>query len=1048
MAIYDADLIGDGQLVAHAVVIHAATSALIGDGQLSAHAVMTHCLKELINGDGRMARVPANDPEPAPDAPRVVKGWRTRDAAYKLQADAEAIAAFVPAIYKHAPPDTYVHWRAFRQEIKGGPASKDKALILEYLAIPPDGALQPIAAMATTLASRAANMYPAANYCPPLCTFNHRTEGKAEHIAAGLVLSVDLDRHPRTSLETLRGLLGPPTVVVATGGEYIDPATSEAEPKLHAHWRLLTPTRTSEEHAQLRYARELACRLVAGDATTVPINHPMRWPGSWHKKDPDNPRLARNAEINDTEIDLGDAVAVLEQAATYAGTAAHPIAVPSIGHEPAVTTAPSDQILGYMAFIPNDDIEWGDWKPMLLRIHAATAGSEEGRRIAHRWSAKSGKYDADNTDKEWNAIHRSPPTRTGAKQLEQLAGEVIVQRDDDPIWRAMYHEAIASYEKLTDEERAQIRFATGDELWEINEREVAEYRRRRAIANEASASAQATAPDADAAPVDKPQADAPQVDEPVDATPQPDAAPQAKSDGGSQSRVEPQAKKPSGDPPEDEEQQTPHGGLPLIDILAGEETVPPFPTQVLPPPFRVWVEDVADRMQVPVDFVAIPLLVMAATMLGKDCKICPKSHDDWTERPCLWGLIIGPTGVKKSPSMREALRAIRHIQRDLMEQYRLKYAAWQTQQQGKKKDGKTDDPPLPERCLTNEATVEALATLMSPEHNANPRGILFYKDELSGWIESFNKYRGGKGDDIEFFLQCYSGGPFIVDRKGPGRSIYVPDVYLNIVGSTQPGVLDKILKDDRIRGLAARFQLAVWPQLLPRIDMVDRRPDLDARRAVADRLRDMRSIDDTGEICFSRAAYALYNKWWLKNANRPERADNSRFAGHLAKYEGTFPQLALVLHYMKHGRRSALKIAEEAEAARQAGQPAYSPYEIAEDTAEAARLLIDDYLEPHARKIYGYLAAHPALPGAIKIAEWIRRRKPARFTIREVRRCAWREFAKDQDDKAIMASLNLLDAYGWVRLRLKPPEETGGRPTLEAVVNSAAWAKAKGSRGE
>jgi hypothetical protein len=984
--------------------------------------------------DGTVIDAPtaANDPEPAP--PRVVKGWRTHDAAYKLEADAEAVAAFASAIFKHALPDTFIHWRAFRQEIKGEPAPRDnKALIFEYMAIPPDGALRPVAAMATTLASRAANMYPAANYCPPLCTFNHRTEGKAEHIAAGLVLSVDLDRHPRTSLGTLKGLLGPPTVVVATGGEYIDPATGEAEPKLHAHWRLRTPTRTSETHAQLRYARELACRLVAGDATTVPINHPLRWPGSWHKKDPDNPRLARNAEINDTEIDLGDAVTVLEQAADYAGVDVRPAAAQSSAGHAEVTTAPSDQVSRWAATIPNYDVEFGDWKAQLLRIYGATGGSEEGRQIAHRWSAKSKlKYNSDNTNEEWNNIHRSPATRTGAKQLEHRAWDAIVERDDDPIWQEMYHEAIASYEQLTDEQRAQTRVATTDELWEMHGRQQAEYQRRRAMGNGAPAHAEATAPDADGAPADKPH-------DPVDAPPQPAPQPAPQAEAASQPRVEPQAKKPTDDP-EGEVQLTPHGGLsPLIDILADEEVVPPFPTQVLPPPFRLWVEDVADRMQVPVDFVAIPLLVMAATMLGKDCKIQPKSHDDWTERPCLWGLIIGPTGVKKSPSMREALRTIRQIQRDLMEQYKREYAAWQARQQDKKKS-EIDDPPLPERCLTNEATVEALATLMSAEHNANQRGILFYRDELSGWIESFNKYRGAKGDDIEFFLQCYSGGPFLVDRKGPSRSVYVPDTYLNIVGTTQPGVLDKILKDERIRGLAARFQLAVWPQLLPRIDMVDRRPNIEARQAVQDRLRDMRSIERIGEMRWSRAAYALYNKWWLKNANRSERAENSPFAGHLAKYEGTFPQLALVLHYMKHGRRSALKIAEDFETTGQ------SPYEIAEDTAEAVRQLIDGYLEPHARKIYGYLAAHPALPGAKRIAAWIREHRRTTVTVREVRRCGWREFARDQDDKAIMAALNLLDAYGWLRLRLKPPEETGGRPTLEGVVSPAAWAKR--SQGE
>jgi hypothetical protein len=59
-------------------------------------------------------------------------------------------------------------------------------------------------------------------------------------------------------------------------------------------------------------------RLVGGDTSCDPINHPVRWPGSWHRKA--EPRLCQivvqNAEV---EIDLDTALEALIEAAAAAG---------------------------------------------------------------------------------------------------------------------------------------------------------------------------------------------------------------------------------------------------------------------------------------------------------------------------------------------------------------------------------------------------------------------------------------------------------------------------------------------------------------------------------------------------------------------------------------------------------------------------------------------------------------------------------------------------------------------------------------------------------
>jgi hypothetical protein len=90
------------------------------------------------------------------------------------------------------------------------------------------------------------------------------------------------------------------------------------ELKLHGHWRLSEPTRCVEDHAKLKLVRRLATALIGGDVTSVPIVHPLRWPGSVHRKG--QPKLARIVELNENaEIDLGDAIEALEDAVAARG---------------------------------------------------------------------------------------------------------------------------------------------------------------------------------------------------------------------------------------------------------------------------------------------------------------------------------------------------------------------------------------------------------------------------------------------------------------------------------------------------------------------------------------------------------------------------------------------------------------------------------------------------------------------------------------------------------------------------------------------------------
>ena len=82
---------------------------------------------------------------------------------------------------------------------------------------------------------------------------------------------------------------------------------------------------------------------------------------------------------------------------------------------------------------------------------------------------------------------------------------------------------------------------------------------------------------------------------------------------------------------------------------------------MLPDAFKSWVNDSGHRMQCKADFIAIPALVAASTLIGRKVRIHPKQKDCWEVIPNLWGAIVGRPSCRKSPAIREAFKPINNI---------------------------------------------------------------------------------------------------------------------------------------------------------------------------------------------------------------------------------------------------------------------------------------------------------------------------------------------------------------------------------------------------
>ncbi len=235
-------------------------------------------------------------------------------------------------------------------------------------------------------------------------------------------------------------------------------------------------------------------------------------------------------------------------------------------------------------------------------------------------------------------------------------------------------------------------------------------------------------------------------------------------------------------------------------IKAALKPVPVFDLDLLPNAFKPLVADASELMQAPADFIAVPLMVAAAAVLGNRWAIAPKAHDlSWKVTPVLWGAVIGRPGTKKSPCIDKALAPLSKIETTLaanhavkLSQYQAAQLIYEAQVAAAKKQAKTSQavPPLPpkpeepqpERLVVNDSTYQKLGDILQ----WSPRGVVVVMDELVGLLESLTA-KGQEGARA-FYLAAWNGNQtHRIDRVGRG-SIVIDRLAVSVLGGMQPGI--------------------------------------------------------------------------------------------------------------------------------------------------------------------------------------------------------------------------------------------------------------------
>jgi hypothetical protein len=445
----------------------------------------------------------------------------------------------------------------------------------------------------------------------------------------------------------------------------------------------------------------------------------------------------------------------------------------------------------------------------------------------------------------------------------------------------------------------------------------------------------------------------------------------------------------------------------------------PFPTHRLPEPVREYVWQAAIAQPCDEALVAVPALVGLGGSIGNYTQFKLKPRRGQCEPPLLWVAIVGDSGLGKTPTLRDAMRPILNRENESLSEYALAYKQFERdvaehaalKPKQRKETSPPKAPPMPERLLVRDHTIEALAMLLAD----NPRGLILEADELNRHLAAQGKYTQSK-DEPDAWNQIFNAGELTVDRKtSMPKTLHVPVAGVSIVGGIQPRILARAMGEEKWEsGYAARF-LFVSPPALPRVwTDADIEEEVEMRysavfRNLWDRPFRNTFTGDAEKSIVSPSTEALeaWKSFQNRNAHLVMNSEGN-IQALFSKTQTYAVRLSLIIHMTRWAS------GEEVDPSTVDGQSVETGIELAE------------WFRNEALRVYSILRESPKATKERKVLDWIR--STGTVTARELHKAKKTLFNSSAEAEEFLEK-GVDD--GRLRKRPRPTSKSGGRPTNE-----------------
>jgi hypothetical protein len=441
---------------------------------------------------------------------------------------------------------------------------------------------------------------------------------------------------------------------------------------------------------------------------------------------------------------------------------------------------------------------------------------------------------------------------------------------------------------------------------------------------------------------------------------------------------------------------------------------PPLPHGLLPSVIEDFAFEQGATMGADPAGLATAALTICAAAIPDRIKLKVKQHSGWTEATRLWVGLVGDPSTKKSPIVHQVARPLQRIDAALYYAYAAAKAQWDALDRDTKR---TTPPPPHTRVKIDDATVEAAQEILRD----SPDGVLYLRDELSGFFGSMDKYTNPRSTvgDRGFWLQAYNGDAYTYDRIKRGSG-YIEHLSVSVLGGIQPEAMRKLAEDSVDDGLIQR----ITPIILRRGEVGRDEPMSEATmnyELLVERLHQMQQ--GANDVVLDNAAREVRQELERKHHELSElELTNKKLGAHIGKYDGIFARLCLLWHCI--------------DSAGVVPSP-----QITGACARKVADFLSRFLLPHAiafySSIYGLSDDHDRLTA---IAGYILAHKIERLTNRVVQRgnCNMRGLRRHEVENIC----HQLSAFGWVteaqRRRVSDPPRWDVNPEVHRLYRERA----------
>ncbi|SNV48150.1 Uncharacterised protein [Chryseobacterium taklimakanense] len=314
-----------------------------------------------------------------------------------------------------------------------------------------------------------------------------------------------------------------------------------------------------------------------------------------------------------------------------------------------------------------------------------------------------------------------------------------------------------------------------------------------------------------------------------------------------------------------------------------------IPLEVFPEVVREIISE-KTKQSLAVEFLFASALAAVSIAIGNSFKV--ELIPGMFTNASLYVSVVAESGSGKTEGIESFLKPLLQIESENNKRFLEEEKQYQ-KNKALPLDQQQDIPkPYRKQRIMQDLTAEAFADRMEK----NPGGLGGYVDEIKGFVTSQGQYKGGKGNDRQFWLSVWNGKKAMKDRVN--QSIFIENVFFTLIGGIQKEEASELFMKMFSDGFAPRFLFVVADNLTPlkwNLDPVDASMDATWDKIIRSIIEMQPENNESRLVKFERDAAELLVNW----RNNQSRANNFAMRLFDAKLQIYAIRFSLVLHILK-----------------------------------------------------------------------------------------------------------------------------------------------------